>query len=119
MEDKPKTILELIKPKIHVIEEDDSFDDDLEDFITMSLATLNQLGVGNSIVFDKDTTYEDFFPSDQEPETINLAKSYIRMNVQMLFDTPATGAVNSNNMAAVAQLEWRVGISVSKYDESK
>lgn len=119
MEDTPKTILELLKPKIHIIEEDDSFDDDLIDLITMSLATLNQLGVGKSIIIDSNTKYEDFFTSDQTPETINLAKAYIRMNVQTLFDTPATGAVNSNNNAAVDQLLWRVGISVSKYDESK
>lgn len=119
MADEPTTILESVKDKIGIIEGDDAFDGDLLDYIGASVATLNQLGVENTVLVDKDTKYDELWAEGTSNETKQLAITYIKLNTKLMFDTPASGAENSNKNAALAQIEWRIGISVSSYNESK
>lgn len=119
MADESLTILDSVKDKIGIIKGDDAFDSDLLDYIGASVATLNQLGVENNVLVDSSTKYEDLWTANTSNETKQLAITYIKLNTKLMFDTPASGAENSNKNAALAQIEWRVGISVSSYNESK
>lgn len=112
-----ETILESVKAKLPLVDMDDSFDSNILDYIRMAVSTLNQLGTTKSVFVDKTTTYSELYLDNSSNETKMLIQSYIRQQVEVLFDTPATGAANANNMAALAQLEWRVQISVTNIDD--
>lgn len=112
-----ETILESVKAKLPLVDMDDSFDSNILDYIRMAVSTLNQLGTTKSVFVDKNTTYSELYLDNSSNETKMLIQSYIRQQVEVLFDTPATGAANANNMAALAQLEWRVQISVTNIDD--
>lgn len=111
------TILADIKSKLGVLDGDDSFDDDLVDNIGMAISELYQLGIGRDIEVTKDTKYSEFFIPTQSNQTKMLAKSFIKLSVKLIFDTPASGAANTNDNAALAQVSWRIGISVTNIDD--
>ena len=113
------TILNDIKSKLGVIAEDNSFDSDIVDNIGMAIAELHQIGIGNDIEIDNNTTYSQLFKTTESNQTRMLSKTYIKLSTKVIFDTPVSGAANANDNAAIAQIFWRAGVSVTNIDEPK
>lgn len=112
------TILTDVSNKVGIMGDHTMFSSDLLDNINLAVGTLIQLGAAKATaLIDKDTKYEDIYLPNASVQNRMLVQSYIRLKVKTLFDTPATGAVNTNNISALNQLEWRVQLSVTNIDE--
>ena len=92
--------------------EDAAFNTVCLNFISGGLATLNQVGVGDKIVPDKDTTWRTFFKEGESEIVIGLSKLYIQLNTQILFDPPGPSVI-SYTKQAIDELLWRIREEVS------
>lgn len=90
-EETPETILTSVKKFISIPLDDTTFDSEVFAYIQSASANLNKLGIGKSIPFTKDTTYEDFWSENDTIETKNLVPAFFGLTVKGLFDTPTTG----------------------------
>ena len=111
-------ILTDVSDKMGIMGDADMFSNDLLDDINLAVGTLIQLGAAKATaIVDKSTKYSDILLPNASIQNKMLVQSYIKLKVKVLFDTPATGAVGSSNIAALNQLEWRVQLSVTNIDE--
>lgn len=105
-----ESILISIKKMLGIDEADSYFDTDVTININTSLMALSQIGVGpveGFIVVDRTERWIDFLPA-----TINLqaAKTYIYLNVKMLFDPPGSSFVLESMKQQVREIEWRLNV---------
>lgn len=113
-----KTILEEVKEYLGIQSEidpestqvvtDDSFDATITNHISGALDILSQNGVGDYVVFDKDTTYDDYL-KNQEKNTVGLVKNYVNLYVQSVFDPPAPSTLNVIK-ERLPELLWRINV---------
>lgn len=106
------SILNTIKKLIGLDSEDTSFDTDLIININSAIDVLKQLGVeiaDEFIVEDDTTTWGDLIPSG---ERLNQIRTYLYMKVRKWFDPPQNGTTMEALNTSIAELEWRINVSV-------
>ena len=100
-------VLDLIKKDLGIDTEDTSFDKDIIAAINTTLATLYEVGAMESMqsLDDYSTTWEELF----EDQTIReLAKTYVYLNVRLIFDPPTNSSVQKSFEERAKELEWRI-----------
>jgi len=88
-------ILETVKSGIGIQPSDTTFDGPLTNHINGALQIVNQMGLGDSTVrvsVDGSELWSQFLP-DGNDELYALAKSYVILKVQSMFDPPTSGIV--------------------------
>lgn len=115
------SILKSIKKMLGPTGEYEYFDADIIMHINTVLMTLNQLGVGPSEGFaikDDSATWTDLVP-ESTLARIEAVKTYVYLNVRLLFDPPT----NSSHIEAInkqiSMLEWRINCEVDYHISSE
>lgn len=112
-----ESILVTIKKLLGLPEEYEQFDTDVITGINTTFMTLNQLGVGPANGFrisDKTTTWGDYLPEGSDLEGV---KSYIHLNVKLLFDPPQSSTLMDSINRQINMLEFRLGVNADKGEE--
>ena len=107
-----ESILTSIKKLLGIAEEYEHFDADLIMHINSVFSTLHQLGVGPAEPFriqDEEAIWSDFI---QGTSNIESVKSYMYLNVKLLFDPPLTSAVLASYERQIAELTFRLNVAV-------
>ena len=113
-----ESILVSIKKLIGLAPEDESFDIDLITHINSAFDVLNQLGVGSDTQFyieDDSAEWGDYLPSGKN---LQLVKTYVYMKVRKWFDPPQNGTTMEALNSSIAELEWRINVTVDPDIES-
>lgn len=102
------SILSSVKKALGIAEEYFAFDVDIIMHINSALAVLSQMGVGPEGGFsieNETPVWNDYLENDAR---LNLIKTYIYMNVRLLFDPPNTSfGINLLN-EKIKEYEWRI-----------
>lgn len=106
-----ESILTSIKKLLGVAEEYEHFDPDIIMHINSVLMILTQLGIGPEEGFsieDETTLWSDFIP-----DSVNLdaVKSYIHLQVRLMFDPPSSGVITESMNRMIKELEWRLTVA--------
>lgn len=112
-----ESILVTIKKMIGLPEEYEQFDTDIITHINTTFMILNQLGVGPSKGFrisDKTTTWSEYLPEESDLEGV---KSYIHLNVKLLFDPPQNATLMDSINRQINMLEFRLVVNADKGEE--
>ena len=107
-----ESILNSIKKLLGIDEAYEHFDADVIMHINTVFMILYQLGVGPSTPFsisDASAIWSDFLESATDLAGV---KSYIYAKVRMVFDPPQSSAVAEALKANIAELEWRLNVTV-------
>lgn len=107
-----ESILTSIKKLLGITEEYTHFDADVLMHINMAFMVLYQLGVGPSTPFsisDKSATWSDFLGDSKDLEGV---KTYIYQKVKLVFDPPQSSAAITALKENIAELEWRLNVTV-------
>ena len=107
------SILTSIKKQLGIEEEYEHFDPELIMHINTVLMTLTQIGVGPSdgfAVTDKNDKWTDFV-HDTPSFKVDWIKTYVGLQVKMIFDTP-TGSALDSYTRRISELEWRLNHAV-------
>lgn len=103
-----ESILTSIKKMLGIEEADTYFDTDIIIHINTTLMTLFQLGVGPVTGFsisDKTKKWSDFLGTTSNTEA---AKTYVYLQVKLLFDPPPTSFAIEAIQRELVKLEWRM-----------
>ena len=107
-----ESILTLVKEKIGLFEEDDSFDNQLIANINSVFSILYQLGVGPKPAFritGSENTWDEF---TTDPN-LEFVKDYVWMKVKLMFDTSGmSGAAMDSLKGLIQEFEWRLNVAV-------
>lgn len=118
MDNSMSSILTSIKKLVGGISESDtSFDPDIVMDINTSFSILTQLGVGPITGFsieDKSSVWTDFITDMKKFEMI---KSFIHLNVKLLFDPPISSAVLDVINRQISELTWRLANPIDETEE--
>lgn len=109
------SILASIKDAAGVSSEDNAFDEELVLHINSTFITLRQNGIGPETLFfieDETATWHDFIDDDS---ILPMIKSYITLQVRVLFDPPTSSALMDALKNKIAEYEWRLSIECDKY----
>lgn len=106
------SILTSIKKLLGITEEYTHFDADVLMHINMAFMVLYQLGVGPSTPFsisDKSAIWSDFLGDSTDLAGV---KTYIYQKVKLVFDPPQSSAAITALKESIAELEWRLNVTV-------
>ena len=109
------SIFVTIKKMLGLDDEYKAFDPDMLTHINTALMILQQLGIGpedGMIVTGYDETWAEFFEPGQMFEA---AKSYIYIQVKMVFDPPTNSFVLDSLQKTSDMLEWRLKEQASEH----
>lgn len=109
MADNSASILNSTKKALGIDPSYDVFDDVLIMHINSVFTKLQQIGVGPVEGFeieDDSATWDEFV----EKKTLNSVKSYMYLNVRLLFDPPTTSHAESAMQAMSKEVEWRLNV---------
>lgn len=110
-----ESILVSVKKLIGLAPEDDSFDTDLIIHINSAIDVLRQMGINSELYVEDETlTWGDYLPSD---EYLQMVKSYVYMKVRKWFDPPQNGTAMEALNSSIAELEWRINVTVDPEKE--
>lgn len=110
-----ESILVSVKKLIGLAPEDDSFDTDLIVHINSAIDVLRQMGINSELYVEDETlTWGDYLPSD---EYLQMVKSYVYMKVKKWFDPPQNGTAMEALNSSIAELEWRINVTVDPEKE--
>lgn len=108
-----ESILNSVKKLLGgITAEDTAFDEQIIMHINSVFQILYQLGVGPSTPFsieDSSAVWGDFTSDISE---LSMAKSYVGLKVQQIFDPPQGGAVADAAKRMIDELEWRLNVQV-------
>lgn len=109
------SILKTIRTMLVGNADDNSFDMDLIIHINSAIDTLNQAGVGNNNfhISDDTATWDQFI----NREDIESVKTYIYLNVRLIFDPPSSSFVLDSFKNRMEELLWRLNINAESEDE--
>jgi hypothetical protein len=108
------SILTSVKQLLGIEDSVTVFDKDIIIHINTVFMMLNQLGVGPEIGFsidDNTTVWIDYITKEQNQEAV---KSYMYLNLKLLFDPPASGSVLLSVDRQIAMLEWRLNVQADE-----
>lgn len=103
-----ESILDSTKDALGLALDYDVFDSVVKMHINSTLSTLNQLGVGPADGFEitgNTETWASFLGADPR---LNSVKTYVFLQVRLLFDPPTTSYLVSALESQSRQLEWRL-----------
>lgn len=103
-------ILETVKSGIGIQPTDTTFDGPLTVHINAALEIVNQFGVGVTTVrvgLDGSELWTQFIP-DGDDELLTLAKSYVILKVQSMFDPPTSGIVTGATQELLKEMGSRL-----------
>lgn len=112
-----ESILTSIKKLLGIAEEYTHFDQDIIMHINSALFTLTQLGVGPSAGFsidDAENVWDDFV----DVSRIEAVKTYVYLNVRLVFDPPTSSTVIDAMDRRLKELEWRLNAAVDPVEVS-
>lgn len=112
-----ESILTSVKKNLGIIEDDTSFDSDIILDINGIFPILFQIGVGPEgfQIEDKEATWEDYLGEDIGK--LALVKSYMYLQVKMIFDPPQSSTVISSYEARINEYTWRLNCMVDPTKE--
>lgn len=105
------SILITIKKLLGIEKSYTPFDADIIIHINSAIAILNQIGVGvdGFVVNDENDTWLDFLG---ETTQLEMVKSYMYAKVRSMFDPPTGSIVAEALNKTLAELEWRISVTV-------
>lgn len=106
------SILTSVKKQLGIAEDYEHFDPDIIIHINSVFSILNQLGVGPPEGFsisDETSVWTDFIGDSLKLE---LVKTYVYLKVRLIFDPPTSSAVMDAFKQNIAELEWRISVTV-------
>lgn len=115
------SILTSIRDAIGLPSGDSSFDSDLIMHINTFLGVLTQVGTGKPDVLIKDatTTWEDFLDPEMNTDSIfHSAKTYVLINVKMIFDPPTPTSQQYMKQSS-DELLWRLTVAEDEVKRRK
>jgi len=103
------SILIATKEILGLDSDDDAFDLDIVTHINTSLSVLFRMGVllEPKSIQDMAAKWDSL---DLEPEILNMARSYIFLKTQFLWDPPTTSFLIKARQDQIAELEYRMSI---------
>lgn len=108
-----ESILTTIKKLLGIPSSDTAFDTDIITHINSIFMILQQLGIGNQVavfsIQDSTAKWSDYLTDQNQYSAV---KSYIYLNVRMLFDPPGTSFLQESISRAIAELGWRLMVQV-------
>ena len=107
-----ESILTSIKKLLGIAEDYTHFDADIIMHINTAFMILYQLGVGPSTPFsisDKTAVWSDFVGDAADLAGV---KTYIYAKVRLVFDPPQSSAHIDALKQTIAELEWRLNVTV-------
>lgn len=106
------SILNSVKKLLGIQSEDISFDTDILIHINSAIFVLSQLGVVENgyMITSANDTYEEMI--GDEVKEISGIKTYLFYKTKIMFDPPTNGAVLETMKQQIAELEWRLNLSV-------
>ena len=113
-----ESILISIKKVIGLASNDESFDEDLFMHINSAIDILRQLGVeiDPSFYLDDDMkTWDEMLPNSSK---LQMIKTYLYMKVKKWFDPPQNGTTMDALNTSIAELEWRINVTVDPKDST-
>lgn len=111
------SILVSIKKMLGLDDDYTPFDMDVLVHINSALMTLCQMGVGPKEGFevkDYDQTWHDFLVNDV---MLNAVKTWVYLQVKMLFDPPANSFVMDAYKTQAEQILWRLNVQAESVEE--
>ena len=106
------SILTSIKKMLGVAEDYTEFDEDIITHINSVFLNLTQLGVGPEegfMIEDDTAVWEDFIDDSIQLQAV---KTYMYLKVKLLFDPPLSSSVTESFTRMIAELEWRLNVTV-------
>lgn len=108
-----QSILKSTKKVLHIGDDDESFDLDIMTHINSAFSTLNDLGLGpNGGYFIEDDTaeWEQFIELEENQVQANRIKTFIYLQVRLLFDPPSTVFALNAAEEQLKELIWRINV---------
>ena len=112
-----ESILTSIKKLLGPDGEYEHFDPDIIMHINSALMELTQIGVGPKegfVICDDVPTWVDFLGDTKKLESV---KTYVYIQVKLVFDPPASSAVIEALKEQARRLEWRLNVAVDTPEE--
>lgn len=107
-----ESILTSIKKLLGIDEAVDHFDPEIIMHINTALMELTQMGVGPADGFriesEAETWDEFMLENDYRFEGV---KTYIYLNVRLVFDPPTQSSVTESIKQTLSRLEWRLNVA--------
>lgn len=103
-----ESILSETKQALGIASDVTVFDSEIRMHINSVLGTLNQLGIGPVEGFEIVTSaeqWEDFLGTDL---TLSPVKTYVYLQVKLLFDPPANSWLTVAMKEQIEELKWRI-----------
>lgn len=107
------SILKSIKSVLGISVDDTSFDSELIIHInTILTLKLYQIGIGPEAGFTISSEAEtwDQFLTEEELKKLEAVKTYVGLNVRLIFDPPSNGTHVDSIKSTINELEWRLNI---------
>lgn len=103
------SILSSVKAYLGIPEEDIYFDNNLIVQINSVFSILRQIGCGpvNGYQIEDNTNSWDEFLQN-EPDKLQVVKTYVSMRVRQIFDPPTNGTVAQALERQIQEMEWRI-----------
>lgn len=104
----PESVLDSIKKVLGFTPDFTDFDLDIVMHTNSAFMTLQQMGVGPStgfVIIDNTLTWNDFSSS---MTLLANVKTFIFLNVRLVFDPPATSFVIDSMTNTIRELGWRI-----------
>lgn len=104
------SILDSIKDRLGVAEDDNTFDNEIIDEINSQFADLHAIGVGpveGFAIEDKSAIWADFV---SDITILNSVKDFVYIGVKLVFDPPTQSALLTSLQNRYHKLEWRLSI---------
>lgn len=106
-----QSILTSTKKVLQIGPDDASFDLDIMTHINSAFSTLHDLGLGpdEGFFIQNETTEWDSF-IDDNPVQLSQVKTFVFLNVRMLFDPPTTSFLQISIEKKLEELTWRLNV---------
>ena len=107
-----KSILDNVKELVGIVPSETGFDEEIITHINTAFSTLQQLGVGPVTGFqieNKDTKWSAYIGDIM---ILNMVKSYMKLRVRYLWDTPTTSFALTAIKEEIREYEGRLNIAV-------
>lgn len=109
-----ESILTSIKKLLGIEADYTHFDPDIIMHINSVFMILSQLGVGPEggyRIEDESNTWDEYISFE---DNLDSVKSYIHLQVKLLFDPPQSSAVMEAMKRMIDQLEWRLNVEAEQ-----
>lgn len=106
------SILNSVKLLLGIVPTYFDFDDQVILYINTVFSKLHQLGVGPDDGFeitDETTIWSDYLKNNK---ILNMVKTYMAMNVKMMFDPPQSSFAMQSLKEAIEEYGWRINVQV-------